>query len=130
LTTVTLLHDNLDTDLADLKITDGSGHRAVVHTTQNHPFWDVTTGKWTAVDQLEVGDQLNSPNHGAVRVESVRKFARRQHMYNLTVADVHTFYVIANGTPILVYNVCHNMHATLVVRDGRESACRVTRVEA
>ncbi|GIM93653.1 polymorphic toxin-type HINT domain-containing protein [Paractinoplanes toevensis] len=102
--TVMQRQDNLDVHLADLTVTDGHGKSVVVHTTQNHPFWDVTTGRWTRVDQLNAGDRLKSGNGAVMRVASVRKFARWQHMYNLTVAGIHTYYVFAGETPVLVHN--------------------------
>ncbi len=38
-----------DTDLTDLKkIRDGEGRISVVHTTQEHPFWESGEGAWTA----------------------------------------------------------------------------------
>jgi Pretoxin HINT domain len=57
---VTTLHNNHDTDLADLTVVDDSGARAIIHTTQNHPFWDVTSHKWTEAGKLRPGDQLRS----------------------------------------------------------------------
>ncbi len=116
---VTDVHDTVDVDLADLTVTAAGGQRSILHTTQNHPFWDVTTAKWTTVDHLRVGDRLRSTGPTVVRVASVRKFTHRQHMYNLTVAEIHTFYVLADGTAVLVHNVCHNMRATLVGADGK-----------
>jgi hypothetical protein len=70
---VTAVHDNLDVDLADLTVTDRAGKRSIVRTTQNHPFWDATTGKWTTADQLRAGDRLRSTGQTVVRVVSVRK---------------------------------------------------------
>jgi len=101
---VTLLHDNLDTDLADLVLVDDHGTLATVHTTQNHPFWDATTQQWTRVDHLRAGDRLQSALGGAVVVVSVRSFTQQRHMLNLTVADLHTYYVMAGSTPVLVHN--------------------------
>lgn len=62
-------------------------------------------GQWTAVDHLRVGDRLRSTGHTVVSVASVRAMTRSQHMYNLTVSDVHTYYVIAGDAPVLVHNI-------------------------
>src|SRR5207248_1069027 len=50
--TVTGLHDNRDTDLADVTVVD-NGRTATVHTTQHHLFWDATTGDWVPAGKLQ-----------------------------------------------------------------------------
>jgi hypothetical protein len=102
--TVTILHDNVDTDLANLTVVDRHGNQAVVHTTQSHPFWDATTNQWTRVDHLDKGDWLLSPQGRTLRVVATRSIATSRHMLNLTVADLHTYYVLAGNTPVLVHN--------------------------
>ena len=101
---VTALHDNLDTDLADVTITDASRHHSVLHTTQNHPFWDASTGKWTRADQLHPGDRLTTPAGTAATIVAVHSFTGSKHMLNLTVANIHTYYVLAGAVPVLVHN--------------------------
>ena len=101
--TVTALHRNHDTDLADLVVSDGRGHRSTVHTTQHHRFWDDTTGGWVDAADLRTGDRLHTDDGKAVSVKTVRSFAGLAWMYDLTVDDVHTYYVVA-GAPVLVHN--------------------------
>jgi RHS repeat-associated protein len=101
---VTQLHDNVDTDLADLTVTEGHGRTTTIHTTQSHAFWDVTTGTWTLADHLKAGDRLRSIDDADLMVVSVRAFAHQQHMFNLTVSDLHAYYVLAGESPILVHN--------------------------
>jgi RHS repeat-associated protein len=101
---VTRLHDNLDTDLADLTIVGRHGGRSILHTTQNHPFWDATTAAWTPAGVLRPGDRLSTPD-GTATVVHVRSFRGARHMLNLTIADVHTYYVLAGNTPVLVHNL-------------------------
>jgi hypothetical protein len=114
---VTQLHDNIDHYLANLTITDERGVRHVIHTTQNHPFWNSSTGKWTPAGQLHPGEHLG----GRIAVVSIRKFAETQHMLNLTVADLHTYYVLAGTTPVLVHNTCPTQHIALGLEsDGVE----------
>ncbi|MFI1995329.1 polymorphic toxin-type HINT domain-containing protein [Actinoplanes sp. NPDC020271] len=102
---VTELHDNLDVDLANLKVTDGQGHTSVIRTTRNHRFWDATTDQWTTVADLQRGDRLTALDGADVRVEAVTLFTKPRHMLNLTVADIHSYYVLAGKTPVLVHNV-------------------------
>jgi hypothetical protein len=101
---VTRLYDHLDTDLADVTVTDRSGVKSVLHTTQDHPFWDATTANWTPAGSLRPGDRLSTPT-GTATVADVRSFSGARHMLNLTVAGIHTYYVLAGRTPVLVHNV-------------------------
>jgi RHS repeat-associated protein len=101
---VTKLHDDVDFDLADLVVTDVHGHQSIIHTTQHHRFWDVTTNRWTDAIRLRRGDLLYNPWGAPVRVAAVRAFFRAKHMLNLSVANVHTYYVMAGNTPVLVHN--------------------------
>jgi hypothetical protein len=101
--TVTATHINNDTDLADITVRDGQGSHTI-HTTQNHPFWDATTGTWTPAAGLRPGETLVTPDRTSVTVLKIETFDTAQDMYNLTVADIHTYYVVAGTTPVLVHN--------------------------
>jgi len=98
------LHDNVDTELADVVVVLSGGLQVTIHTTQDHPFWDTTTGQWTQAGHLAAGDQLRSDTGTPVRVVSIYHRTERRHMLNLTVADLHTYYVLAGTTPVLVHN--------------------------
>jgi hypothetical protein len=78
---------------------------AVLATTQHHPFWDQTTKTWTDATDLQPGvSTLISPDGAVQTVAAVDNFTGAQNMYNLTVADTHTYYVLAGNTPVLVHN--------------------------
>ena len=100
---VTNLHLNRDTYLADITVV-ADGHSAILHTTQNHPFWDHTLGHWVPARELQPGHQLGTPDGSLVAVVAVRSFITAQYMYNLTIADVHTYYVVAGNASVLVHN--------------------------
>jgi hypothetical protein len=91
---------NADTELVDLTVRTG-GRATTVHTTKEHPFWDPERLKWTGAGDLEPGVVVAG---SAATVGAAREFAGRQTMYNLTVANVHTYYVLAADSPILVHN--------------------------
>ncbi len=74
---VTKLHDNVDLDLADLVVTGVDGHQSIVHTTQHHRFWDVTTNRWTEAVQLKSGDFLYDPGRAPIRVAAVQPSSER-----------------------------------------------------
>jgi RHS repeat-associated protein len=101
---VTALHDDLDTDMADVTIIDAAGKIAVIHTTQNHPFWDATTKAWTRADHLTPGQHLKSTTTVTLTVVAIHTFAQQAYRYNLTVAQLHTYYVLVGTTPALVHN--------------------------
>ena len=100
---VAQLHLNLDTDLADVTVADSNGHQSVIHTTQNHPFWDQTQQAWLPVDHLTPGDKLHT-TEGSATVQSIRPTTGTRLMYNLTISATHRYYVLAGNTPVLVHN--------------------------
>ncbi|WP_405096834.1 polymorphic toxin-type HINT domain-containing protein [Micromonospora sp. NBC_01412] len=120
---VTQLHVNQDRDLTDLTVRDAkTGKTTVLKTTQHHPFWDATDGRWVDAAKLAVGHRLlvhdderlegdstgagmggGGPGHDLTVVE-VRNYTDDKRMHDLTVADIHTYYVIAGETPVLVHN--------------------------
>lgn len=53
---------------------------------------------------LRHGEQLRTSDGYEVRVQAVRIFTPAQVMYNLTVDDIHTYYVLAGQQPVLVHN--------------------------
>ena len=78
---------------------------ATINTTQEHPFWDASTGTWTSASELEPSrSMLTTPGGDQVEVVAVDNFTGLQDMYNLTVDDTHTYYVLAGTTPVLVHN--------------------------
>ena len=101
---VTQLHNNLDHDLTDVTIADKRGHQSTIHTTTHHRFWDASTKQWVEAGQLQTHDALRAPNNEPSTVVSVRSFSSSRYMRNLTVAQLHTYYVMAGGTPVLVHN--------------------------
>ncbi|MFG1993930.1 LamG-like jellyroll fold domain-containing protein [Actinoplanes sp. NPDC048988] len=99
---VTALHVHRDTHLTDVTVATKNG-RAVLHTTQKHKIWNATTGDWQEAAQLTPGTRLHTGTTPASVVAS-RTFAGAQPMHDLTVADLHTYYVLAGTTSVLVHN--------------------------
>ncbi|GAA2833262.1 RHS repeat-associated core domain-containing protein [Kitasatospora paracochleata] len=84
---------------------DGGTTAGTVKSTQHHPYWDVTSHRWTDAADLRPGDRLRLPDDTQVTVESVHNYRTApQTAYNLTVEDIHTYYVLAGSTPVLVHN--------------------------
>ncbi|MEV7685870.1 polymorphic toxin-type HINT domain-containing protein [Streptomyces bungoensis] len=72
--------------------------------TDHHPFWVENRGRWTDARDLNSGDTLRVPDGTAVRIDKVSHWKEPQGAYNLTVNDLHTYYVLAGTTPVLVHN--------------------------
>ncbi|MFC4036099.1 RHS repeat-associated core domain-containing protein [Streptomyces polygonati] len=89
-----------DTDFTDITVSAGGA----LTSTQHHPYWDVTHARWMNAADLRKGDALRLPDGGTTRVQSVRNYTSHIVTYNLTVSDLHTYYVLAGTTPILVHN--------------------------
>jgi RHS repeat-associated protein len=95
-----------DKKMVSVTVTDAATHAgSTIEATTNHPFWDQTTHSWTEAGQLKPGDHLLSP-HGdsSVTVTAVRPHDEHTTVYNLTVAEAHTYYVVAGSAPLLVHN--------------------------
>ncbi|HWH01370.1 MAG TPA: Hint domain-containing protein, partial [Pilimelia sp.] len=87
--------------LGRLHLADG---RSIV-TTEDHPFWNETDQQWQRADALDAGDLLLAADASTVRVGGFSRAAMRMRpAHNLTVQDLHTYYVVAENTPVLVHN--------------------------
>ncbi|WP_052681815.1 polymorphic toxin-type HINT domain-containing protein [Saccharothrix sp. ST-888] len=76
-----------------------------ITSTAHHPYWDITTQRWTNAADLKPGDQLRRPDGTTIQILAVDSYRTTpQTAYNLTVADLHTYYVLAGSTPVLVHN--------------------------
>ncbi|MGQ4361725.1 polymorphic toxin-type HINT domain-containing protein [Streptomyces sp. SAS_272] len=95
---------NHDTDLLDLTILGEDGKEATLHTTANHPFWDESTHSWVPAGKLHRGDVLNTATNHHAYVVSSHPTPGTANRWNLTVDDLHTYYVLAGETPVLVHN--------------------------
>nr|WP_323183658.1 polymorphic toxin-type HINT domain-containing protein [Streptomyces prunicolor] len=72
--------------------------------TFEHPFWSPSAGRWTKATDLKPGMTLRTDDGTSVIVTGNRAFTRHATTYNLTVTDLHTYYVLAGETPVLVHN--------------------------
>ncbi|MFF9406870.1 polymorphic toxin-type HINT domain-containing protein, partial [Streptomyces anandii] len=78
--------------------------------TYEHPFWSPSAHQWTKAHDLTPGTTLLSTNGTTVRVQANHPFDQHTRTYNLTVDELHTYYVLAGRTPVLVHNsVCEDV---------------------
>jgi hypothetical protein len=78
----------------------------VVIATDNHPFWTERPGQWTQAGQLEPGMWLRTSAGAHVQITAIKTWTQHQSVHNLTVNKLHTYYVQAGTTPVLVHNAC------------------------
>jgi len=77
----------------------------VVTTTEDHPFWNDTDRQWQRADELGGGETVSTADGRRVRVHGIRPATTHSALaYNITVDDIHTYYVVAGGTSVLVHN--------------------------
>ncbi|MCP3819225.1 polymorphic toxin-type HINT domain-containing protein [Streptomyces sp. A3M-1-3] len=72
--------------------------------TYEHPFWSPSEKRWLKASDLKTGVSLLSSDGTTVSVEANRAYTQHARTYNLTVEDLHTYYVLAGSTPVLVHN--------------------------
>ncbi|MFG3291381.1 RHS repeat-associated core domain-containing protein [Streptomyces sp. NPDC048179] len=101
---VTALHRNLDNDLVDVTVHTPDGHTETLHTTSKHPFWDETAHAWIPAENLEPHHALTTADDHNAYVVTVQSTPGVGYRYNLTVTELHTYYVLAGETPVLVHN--------------------------
>jgi hypothetical protein len=95
---------NHDHDLLDVTIRTKDGHTATIHTTSNHPFWDDTKHTWVPAGKLRRGDALNTDANDHAYVVKAKATPGTANRWNLTVQQLHTYYVMAGSTAVLVHN--------------------------
>ena len=102
--TVTAIHITYtDRDYTDVTIDTGHGP-ATITGTAHHLYWDQTQHAWTPADHMHIGDQLQTPDGHTVVILALRDYTATMVTYNLTIDTLHTYYVEAGGTPVLVHN--------------------------
>ncbi|MET7457029.1 RICIN domain-containing protein [Streptomyces sp. NPDC005574] len=107
-----------DTDFAAITIDVGN---ARITATQHHPFWSPSAHRWIDGGDLRPGQTLRTSSGATVTVLRVHTFHRLHSAYNLTVDRLHTYYVLAGTTPVLVHNANGCPTGTMVLGIGSHS---------
>ncbi|GAA4670868.1 RHS repeat-associated core domain-containing protein [Phytohabitans rumicis] len=91
-------------DLVDLRLRKQDGS-VTVTTTDDHFFWNDTDKQWQPVGEIDPGDRLRTADGSVATVVGLLESTwHRADAYNLTVTNLHTYYVLAGTTPVLVHN--------------------------
>ncbi|MFD3682358.1 polymorphic toxin-type HINT domain-containing protein [Streptomyces sp. NPDC058613] len=93
-------------ELVEIAVTtDGGTTAEPITATDGHPFWVAELARWVDATDLEPGQWLQTDDGTRVQVAAVKRWESPQTtVYNLTVTDLHTYYVLAGATPVLVHN--------------------------
>ncbi|MDK9495229.1 ricin-type beta-trefoil lectin domain protein [Streptomyces katrae] len=90
-----------DKDYIELTV---KGQDRPITTTTHHPFWSASDASWVDAGELKPGATLRTDAGTTVGIASVHRYRADQQTYNLTVSDLHTYYVLVGETPVLVHN--------------------------
>ncbi|MFJ9083830.1 polymorphic toxin-type HINT domain-containing protein [Streptomyces sp. NPDC102384] len=98
-----LIHVDSDKHFNKLSIatTEGIEHLTATH---EHPFWSPSQNKWVTAGDLKPGMTLLTDHGTTVTVTANHAYTQHVRTYNLTIDELHTYYVLAGGTPVLVHN--------------------------
>jgi hypothetical protein len=121
-------------NLVEVNVDTGTGTEKVT-ATEGHPFWVESENRWVEAKDLKPGYQLETADHRPVTVVGTRSWTQQQTVYNLTVDALHTFYVVAGGTDLLVHNqgfndICakHDLNMKGVGCNGKGPSCPTRRI--
>ena len=96
---VTAVLPHQDT-LLDLVVDSGS-----VTTTEDHHFWNHTDQQWQETQNIDIGDELLTPDGGTVNVIGLDwNSSHEASAYDLTIDGLHTYYVAVGHSDVLVHN--------------------------
>ncbi|MEU8852691.1 polymorphic toxin-type HINT domain-containing protein [Streptomyces sp. NPDC048564] len=117
--TATIVTDD-DKHFTELTIAteDGAEHLTA---TYEHPFWSVSEHAWTEAGNLKPGMTLRTDDGRTVKITATRQYTDHVRTYNLTVEGIHTYYVLAGATPVLVHNSnCPTLDLDFASGSGRK----------
>ncbi|WP_045559509.1 RHS repeat-associated core domain-containing protein [Streptomyces sp. FxanaA7] len=78
---------------------------ASVTATDGHPFWVPELGEWLRAEDLRSGAWLSTSAGTRVRITAVERWSElTATVHNLTVSELHTYYVLAGDEALLVHN--------------------------
>ncbi|MGW0576473.1 polymorphic toxin-type HINT domain-containing protein, partial [Streptomyces sp. NPDC002920] len=93
-----------DKHFVDLTVKGNSGRAEALVSTTTHPFWVESERRWIEAGDLTPGMKLLTASGDTVELTAAREYHKRQRTHDLTISDIHTYYVLAESTPLLVHN--------------------------
>lgn len=118
-----------DKQFNELELRTGRGLEKLT-ATHEHPFWSPSEHRWIEARGLRQGMTLLARDGSTIPLQGNRSFERNARTYNLTVEGVHTYYVLAGATPVLVHNSgCGGIALGLQDVDGDDMALDIFGME-
>ncbi|MEU2180013.1 polymorphic toxin-type HINT domain-containing protein [Streptomyces thermolilacinus] len=96
-----------DKDFTEITVLTDRGHSSIV-ATDTHPFWVPGLREWVPAGDLRLGQTLRTSTGTHVQITALSYYTKRQRTHDLTIQDVHAYYVLAGATPVLVHNCNKN----------------------
>jgi RHS repeat-associated protein len=83
----------------------------IIETTAEHPFFEAERG-WTAANLMQPGDRVLCADGTFVLVDAIRDTGRWDVVYNVRVADFHTYFVGGDdwGFSVWAHNTCISIY--------------------
>ncbi|MEU8299831.1 DNRLRE domain-containing protein [Micromonospora sp. NPDC048909] len=75
-----------------------------ITSTAEHLIWLPDAGQWVTGGDLKPGMWLETATGTWVQITAVTRTDRQERVHNLTVEGIHTYYVLAGDSPVLVHN--------------------------
>ncbi|PRZ02419.1 pretoxin HINT domain-containing protein [Isoptericola sp. CG 20/1183] len=72
--------------------------------TGGHPFWVPTLREWVDAGDLRPGQWLQTGAGTHVQISATETTHEYATVHNLTIAGIHTYYVLSGNTSALVHN--------------------------
>ncbi|TDU91872.1 RHS repeat-associated protein [Kribbella voronezhensis] len=86
--------------------------------TDGHPFYLASEHRWVVATELTTGDNLQPSTPGVEsHVTAITRYDATARVHNLTIGAIHTYYVLAGATPVLVHNCGGPVHLSDEVID-------------
>ncbi|WP_371604923.1 polymorphic toxin-type HINT domain-containing protein (plasmid) [Streptomyces sp. NBC_01220] len=94
------VHTPDDRNFTDVTLTDGS----TLTSTSHHLYWSEGVHEWKEASALRAGDVLRTAQNNRAVISDTHDWEGLQDAYDLTVDDLHTYYVSTSGSSVLVHN--------------------------
>ncbi|AZQ32129.1 RHS repeat-associated core domain-containing protein [Streptomyces cyaneochromogenes] len=91
-------------NLVKITVQEETDDKQTLTATENHPFWVVNAGQWVDAGDLKLGQWLRTSAGTLVQVKAIQRWTQSARVHNLTIAGLHTYYVLAGSHPVLVHN--------------------------
>ncbi|MDV5143289.1 polymorphic toxin-type HINT domain-containing protein [Streptomyces sp. SBC-4] len=92
-----------DKDFTAITIS-ADGRLSEIVATDTHPFWVPNLREWVDAGSLKAGQLLRTSSGIHVQISQVTRYTKQQRTYDLSIDDIHSYYVLAGATPVLVHN--------------------------